>query len=382
MKKKQEKEALKVPEHGIISRPLSVLNSLPVAYRWEYTRRHAYYLLFWEPAHKHWQNPAKEEVEKMLEEAAVLMLQLIGVAGDPPPPWTKVEELRTEPFSKAWEDGAISVLTFHGMLGAMLTELPLESRAAIGNLLVKSTAGEEAGMPSVYQAMSDFKALKDSSLDKTPVAPIIGVNVNAPLRTILQAVESRVKEWKTQLGITEHRRRDDKLPSYLQVWDLREGWTGGTYDRLNEKSFSEIAHELRESLPTLVNRYRAAFRYIVGHDYRPDLWARIFGVYKTSEIIDSQAPNLALRRPWKSPEKREVPETLVAPERPMDHRGSFLENLSIVQDMQLSAELIMDVQTLLDKGYDGQRIAQELEVREPEVQEIIEYLHLRHDEGI
>jgi hypothetical protein len=381
MGKKQSQQGFEVPEHGFIGRPNPVLNSLPVDSRWEYTRRHPYYLLFWEQAHKHWQNPAKEGAEKLLGEVALLKLQLIGVASDPPSPGTKFEELDANPLSRAWLEGAISAMTFRGLVGAMLKELPPESRTAIGNLLTESASGEEGGIPPGYKAMSDFMALKGPSLDKTPVAPIIGINVDAPLRTILQAVELKVKEWKAQLGITEHRHRDDKLPDYLQVWDLREGWTGNGYDRRKEKTFSEIAHELGESLPTVVNRYRAAFRYITGHDYRPDLWARLFGVFKTSEIISSQAPKRALRRRWNSPKKREVPETVVAPQRPKDHRGSFLENMAVVQGMRQSAELIIDVQTLLDKGYDSQRIADELEIAEPEAIDVIEYLHRRHDEG-
>jgi hypothetical protein len=382
MAKKQAQQKFDVPEHGIISRPIDVLNSLPVAYRWECTRRHPYYLLFWEQAHQHWQNPAKEGAEKLLGEAAVLMLQLIGVVSDPPSPETDFEALDVEPLSIAWREGAISAMTFRGLAGTMLRELPPQSRAATGNLLVKSASGDEDGAPPGYKALSEFVALQDPSLDRSPVAPIIGVNVHAPLRTILQAVELQVKEWKAQRGITEHRRRDDKLPDYLRVWDLCEGWTGADYGRRNEKTLCEIARELRKSLSTVKNRYRAAFRYIAGHEYRPDLWARLFGVFKTSEIISSQAPKRSLRRPWKSPQKREVPETVVAPHRPTNHRGSFLENMGIVQDMRQSAALIMDAQTLLEKGYDSQRIADELEIDELEANDVIEYLRLRHDEGI
>ena len=50
--------------------------------------------------------------------------------------------------------------------------------------------------------------------------------------------------------------------------------------------------------------------------------------------------------------------------------------------MRQSAALIMDVQTLLEKGYDSQRIADELEIDELEANDVIEYLRLRHDEGI
>ncbi|MEN6492919.1 MAG: hypothetical protein ABFD16_01390 [Thermoguttaceae bacterium] len=42
----------------------------------------------------------------------------------------------------------------------------------------------------------------------------------------------------------------------------------------------------------------------------------------------------------------------------------------------------MDAQTLLAKGFDRERIAEELEIAAPEVEDVIEYLRQRHDEGI
>ncbi len=382
MKDKQKQLRIEVPKHGIISRPIEVFNSLPIEYRWEYSRRHPYYLLFWEMAHKHWRDPCTSGGEKLIGEAAILILRLIGVVSDPPPPGTTFEEIDDSAPSSPWRQGAISVITFRGLVGAMIKELPRDSRAAIGDFFIKSASGAEDETPLLYKAISDLVAFKDPSLDKTPVAPIIGINVHAPVQTIVQNVESITKSWKAQLGITEHRRRDDKLPAYLEVWDLREGWAGNGYDRHKEKTFAQIVADLGEPITTVVNRYRSAFRYITGHEYRPDLWARLFGMFKTSEIVSSQVPNRTLLRPWKSPKKREVPETVVAPKRPTDHRGSFLENMAIVQDMRRSSELIMDVQTLLDKGYDSQRIAEELEIAVPEAIDIIEYLRQRHDEGI
>ena len=47
-----------------------------------------------------------------------------------------------------------------------------------------------------------------------------------------------------------------------------------------------------------------------------------------------------------------------------------------------ASTFIARVQTLLDKGYDSQRIADELEIAESEAEDVIEYLRRRHDEGI
>lgn len=138
MAKSSENPEYEVPAHGIIPRPKAVLDSLPVDYRWEFTRRHPYYLLFWEPAHKFYLNPDGTELESLLGQAAVTVLQAVGVAGDPIAPGAGSEELELSAISKAWWKGAHWPMTFRGLTGAMLMGLPPESRAAIGQLLVQS----------------------------------------------------------------------------------------------------------------------------------------------------------------------------------------------------------------------------------------------------
>ena len=36
--------------HGIVARPLFQLRSLPIRFRWEVTRRHPYYQVWWKAA--------------------------------------------------------------------------------------------------------------------------------------------------------------------------------------------------------------------------------------------------------------------------------------------------------------------------------------------
>ena len=368
---------------GIVPRPIQVLKELPIEYQWEFTRRHPYYLLFWEQAHRYLQDPNDDTAEGLLGKAAVFMLTLIGVTGDPPPPGAGLEEVEAADLSKAWRDGAIAPITFRGLTGVMLKELPPESRLAIGKLLVNSASIDDGDAPHDYHLFSEFLNFQDPSLDKMPVAPIVGVDVNAPLRTIVAAVEQWVRELKAQQGIPEHRRHYEKLPDYLRVWDLREGWSGDRYDSSREKTLREIATELSESVPTVRNRYRSAFRYIAGQDYSPELWVRLFGVMKTSEVIEPEArPRLTTRRPWRSPVRRDVPETVLAPQEQEGHRGSFLVNNVITPDMLEMTDLLMDIQTLIDRGLSNEEIADELELPRETVDDLVEYFRQRQQEGI
>ncbi len=93
------------PTSGIVPRPLPVLKELPIAYQWEFTRRHPYYLLFWEQAHRYLQDPDDDTAEGMLGKAAVLLLTSIGVTGDPPPPGAGLEEVEASDLSRAGREG-------------------------------------------------------------------------------------------------------------------------------------------------------------------------------------------------------------------------------------------------------------------------------------
>jgi hypothetical protein len=310
-------------------------------------------------------------------------MRLIGVSDVPPPPGASFGNLDGTALSAAWRDGAIAPSTFRALTGIMLSELPPESRLAIGRLLVNSVSTDSGRAPDRYQAFSEFVRLKDESLDKMPVAPIVGVNVNAPVSTILSAIEAWVRELKAARGIPERRRRDDKLPEYLTAWDQREGWVGDRYDSGKEKTFREIATDSSDSLSTVRNRYRSAFRYIVGHDYSPELWFRLFGAMKISKLIEPDArPRRALRRPWRSAIRRAEPESVVAPRKREGHQGSFVVNQLITPDMLETADLLMDIHSLFDRGRNNTEIADELELPQDVTDDLIDFVRRRQEDGI
>ncbi len=79
-----------------------------------------------------------------------------------------------------------------------------------------------------------------------------------------------------------------------------------------------------------------------------------------------------------------VSETTLVGNRPPaeGHRGAFLENTAITRDMTESADLVMDVQTLLGKGYSDNRIAEELEVDPAVLADLLVSLRQRRQDGI
>ena len=370
-------------EPGLVLRPPAILLDLPVAYRWEVTRRHPYYLSNWQLAHRRYVEPSTEPQQRALEEAAVLILLGIGVSGDPPAPGSSPESLGAGGLGQAWESGAVAPVTFRGLVGLLLADLPPELLVQVGRLLQECGTAAGQGPDEKYRFLTDLYALRHSVLDAFPGRPVVGVNIDAPQRTITQAMEQFTRRWKEQQGIPERRRRDDKLDDYLVMWDLREGWQGDHYDSGHERTLREIAREARVPFSTAANRYRSAFRLIVGHDYSPALWARVVGSLKVSEWLGpDELPRRALRRPWRDRWRRAVPESaLQAPGAGREAAG-LLNTVGVSDTETAYVELVLDIQDLQAAGRSNAEIAAALELTSPDAEQMIEYLGQRHQDRL
>jgi hypothetical protein len=244
----------------------------------------------------------------------------------------------------------------------LLIALPKAERAQLGRLLNESAeydSGDTREMLSIHERLG---ALAGDVWKSYPDAPIISINLQASQRAINEAVETLVRRWKLERGITETRRRDDKLEEYPAVWDLREGWSGGRYEGTQEKQFHEIAAQLRPAMPTVVNRYRTAFQYLTGHDYRPELWIRLFGPIKLARESNPDGDSrLACYRPWRTRNLRPVAEGVLLPGRSEADSPQFLAGAGIAASDIGLVELQLDVQTLIERGDSDEQIRQELD---------------------
>jgi hypothetical protein len=355
---------------------------LPMAYRWEVTRRHPYYLRFWEAAHRGHCGPRGDPTQRAQEEAAVLILLGIGVCGDPPSPGSDPESLGAGTLSQAWEAGAVAPVTFRGLINMLLVGLPPEARKEIGAFLFASAAPVEDAKAQRYEFLTGLQRLRHPWLDAFPSGPVVGINLNAPQRVITAAVEQLVRQWKDERGIGERRRRDDKLEDYLVAWDLREGWSGHQYDGSRERSLREIAGQLGIPLSTAANRYRAAFRLIVGWDYSPPLWGRLLGFLKLSAWVDPAAlPKRAGGRPVRNRQPRLVPEAVVQP-RHREGSSSILDLCVTSATETALVDLVLDIQELLARGHSNDQIAAKLELAGPRAVEMVDYFRHRHAENL
>ena len=84
--------------------------SLAIEARWEFTRRHPYYLQFWQAAQRHHQQPSEHPLERRLGEIAVSILGVIGIAQSQTPfdPHLGPEALGLRDLGGAWISGAVA----------------------------------------------------------------------------------------------------------------------------------------------------------------------------------------------------------------------------------------------------------------------------------
>lgn len=364
---------------------MEVVNQLPVEYRWEFTRRHPYYLSFWRPAREYREQPSTDEAIRNLQQAASLILAAVNVAENvmPPDPRNDFATLGAGVIGSAWEGGAVAPAMIRTLAHMLLLLLPKEERAQLGRLLSESSEFESSDHSQMGPFHQRLAALPGEIWKSYPVAPILSINLQASQRAITEAVESLVRRWKQERGITETRRRDDKLDEYLAVWDLREGWADGAYDGTREKQFLEIAEQLHAPLPTIQSRYEAAFKILTGHEYQPELWIRLFGPIKLSRVNDPHGHSrLALYRPWRTRSQRPVAESVLLPGRRDGDHPRFLEEIRITPSDIGLIEMQLDVQHLIEKGETDDQIQKTLdpdhELPSGILADVIAALRLRH----
>ena len=353
-----------------VPRPLSVLQGLPVADQWEVTRRHPYYLLYWKYAQRFQRQESRCELETELDLVATMILYLIGVTRDYPPPCTDAAEF-TRGMIPAWLNGAIAPLTYRTMVASLIVGLSPACREVIAALR-EVHASDPNDTEAQLHVMTSWLRLESAELDSIPASPAISINLEAPLEDILKAVENQVKVWKRDRQVPNRRRREDKVAEYLKVWDQREGWSGVDYDPRREKKLREIAREMNCSVGTVKSRYQSAFRLIVGHEYSTELWDRLFAAYKLQTFLDRRCSARRPRRTRLHGRAQIISETDL---RQSTGGGGprLIESLQHVRNVD-ARELLAEIRDLIQKGWDDQRIIKELSLTTNRAVEMIQWV--------
>lgn len=375
------------PVHGVqqdqkcvICRPPFQLRALPILYRWEVTRRHPYYQDWWKTARSHHQNePVRHPAEPYFRQAAVAILAAIGVSGAPPDPMTEFGELESENLNPAWVSGCVHPITLRGIAAILVAGLPKETLGYVGLKLVEAGCDDKDGdAPRKIQALNELCTLHKPGLDAYPDEPIVSINPAASGRKIEDALSQLLRQWKAERELMERRDRSDKYSDYLHVWDLREGWNAGHYDRGREKRLRDVAAELKLGINTIHNHYRAAFELIAGHPYSPELWWRLFGPLKLSKLYGPMPGPVSRARPTSPKVGRDIPETVVRPTPTEGHALGLIAGRGDGGDHAFR-RLLNDIRQLLAAGRSDEEIVEELELSDAAI-DAVAYLRERDED--
>jgi hypothetical protein len=383
----EETQPTSDPQPDVIKRPQGQLHDYPVQVRWEVTRRHPYYLMFWSNAALYHQNLLGDTpAQRVLRQVASLMLGAIGVIGEPVSPATNFEELCDGNPDPAFLTGSVQPMTFRAIVAMLINGLPPAERAYVGALL--TTGGDhEYAMPGdddertaqKWTSLHNLGRTPSPTLDSYPDVPLFYVHLGASQRSIVRDMEDQVRRWKRRRGFSSAKVHTANLEEYLKVWDLREGWTDSAYDRSRELTLAEVGRRLKiGAISTVANRYRSAFEMITGHRFSPELWWRLFGPLKLSPMGGdaSQILSAPTRRHLFSPVRRPVPDSVISPSIREGNVSRTLEGGTAIFDDINYRDRLIDLRDLIARGLSDDEIAKRLEIPDPEA---VAYFRTRSD---
>jgi hypothetical protein len=268
-----------------VPRDTKDLLDLPLQYRWEFTRRHPYYQLFWRAAQRYRRNELTAgTVESDIGFVATQLLGMIGVTGEPVDPALTFEELgEVEPTLLS---GTVQPMTLHSIITLLIAALPPAEMQVVRAVLdvaanpEYAVEGDETLVHQKLKAQSFLAQLVSARLDSYPDAPLYYIHLEASQRRIREDVEQFVRVMKKRRQIPERRSHIGEFEDCLTVWDLREGWNDGAYRDKAEQCFAAIAENLGRPKSSIANSYRIAFRRIIGPEFSNEMWLRVMGAMR------------------------------------------------------------------------------------------------------
>ena len=337
-----------------LARPQYQLRSLPLRMRWEVTRRHPIYLMFWNDVSRSpTRDPRELQARQMMANGAAVMLMYIGVSTQNVSPSTEYADLAEENVP-GWMAGSVHPISFRGILGLLLAHLPPTAiREVVEVFELAASLHAEEGVGTV-EALLRLRTLSDDIFNQYSDELIVCLSPTASVRQLQADISSAVESFRSRRSISPQRNREDRYEDYLRVWDLREGWVSGEYRADHEHRFEQIATELQESISTVHNRYRSAFELITGHPYSPELWFRVFAPLKVSNVNLGKISEITLRRPSTSRVRREVPESIVCPA--VDGPSLSTSRPDVPENDQL-IDMLIDMGQFVAEGLSNEDIA-------------------------
>jgi hypothetical protein len=276
------------PWPWLVPRPRHLFEHLPLQYQWEFTRRHPYYIMFWNPAEWDFLDQVGSTgLQNSVHECRALILAQIGVGTSTIPPERDWQEIEPGEEWSAWTSGAMRRLSILSLVVALADSSSKDTLKSLGFLFWELSQLDESNSQEKYRWFKKVIEGEFPGFDEYLPELIVSIQPSSTKDAIANAAMEIVREARAASGRPETRIRADKLDSYLQVWDLREGWHEGLYDPSRARKLKEIAAETGLRVTTVRDQYQAAFSWITGQEYSPEMWFRLFGGFQMLGLIGS-----------------------------------------------------------------------------------------------
>ena len=365
----------------VYARTTPEIHLLPPVYNWEFTRRHPYYLQYQPLAafyftytgselQAFWRSDLWDKADKAA--AIIRRLGWVGPYMDSSHDARKLPFLRHKqpPFSNPNAHPA----SYDYLAARLLLDLPKETRRQVGRILA-GEGWETEGPPIIDELATGLAALQriPDPIVSHHLADLLVISPEASEKGVMDAVRQMLPHLKSQPENAGKRRLSEaQLDEYLQVWDLREGWVNGRYDWSCTKRYREIALEINTPEGTVKNRYRAAFRYITGQDYTPELFTALFG-----PLACHQSKWAGWRRSRQPRAETGSPKMVTnnAGERAREGRDSGIldQQPAGSYDPKDLIDLKTDILELTRRGRSVEQVAAELQIPAEFVPELIDF---------
>jgi len=363
------------PKPNIYARPADQLHNYDRKTRWEMTRRHPHYQLSWlcNRAIQTGESVGDDMIKR--ERCIHLMLDLIRV--NPPliDPALEFAQWAETDGTSMFLTGTVEPVTTRALAVALIRSLPVAELAFLMEVIRRALLEENAvdgddGRLSLQRdaAAKSLQKVVSPVFDSAFDVPLFYIHLDASQRSIARDMEDQVRHWKATRGAGTTKAQPGKASEHLEVFDLREGWSGGGYDLTRERTFASIADEMKSPLATVANHYKAGFEMVVGHPYSAETWQNLFAVLKLSRLPRGNnggpVPKGASRH-TRSRSARAVPDTIVSGGRAGS--DSVVAFLTSTTGFQAGVELRLDLQELLNAEWTDEEIAAELGISDASV---------------
>lgn len=349
-------------EESLYRRDPTILLDLPVRFRWEFTRRHAYYQMGWRLAPAVLRAATQGgETDPVFSAWVLAAMKSIGVAVEPdgiPDPATEFDQLDVQ--QNAWvQPSSVRPILIRDLVAILLSTIPkddgLRIVEAIRDAVLDDGRVENDDAAQTQQRYNAIRSLLASGipyLTSELTEPFFWFHLNASQRQIEGDLAAHLARLRAERGLVERRVPVSKLEAYLNAFDAIEGWRDGGYQREDAATVAAAAARLGIPRSTCWSRYSEAFRLITGHPYQLDIWWRIFAQLK---IAMSRRDGLDVDQSYLARRAQRAPSTVpIAESRVFQGRDGTLDALQRFSGKPTQEEWVDDRLELANRIADGQ----------------------------